>query len=573
MTESFCRTVRTEPGESDDPPGRDPHRHASSTSNHDVVDRQRRPEVRSRHPRRAVPQRARRDRGQGRRRRRGRARHRRGRLRRDAPVAREGQARPHLGRASRKRSRRARSSRASSTAGSRAASPSTIDFVRAFLPGSLVDVRPVRDPRYLEGKTLEFKVIKLDQKRNNVVVSRRAVVEQEYSAERERAARQPAGRHGTSRASSRTSPTTARSSTSAASTACCTSPTWRGSASSIRPKSSTSATRSTCKHPEVRSRAQPRLARPEAARRGSVGRTSRAAIRRARACSARSRTSPTTAASWRSRKASKAWCTSPRWTGRTRTSIRPRSCTSATRSRSWCSTSTRSAAASRSASSSASRIRGREFARELQPRRQGQRPDQVDHRLRHVHRSAGRHRRPRAPVRHLLGRARRRSRAQLPEGRGVEAMVLAIDPERERISLGVKQLDKDPFSPFIAEHPKGSIVKGVVQEVDAQGRHRRPRRRHRRPAAGVRALARPRRGRAHGAQGRRRGRGQVHGRRSQDPHRSRCRSRRRKRTRKQRGGAELSLRRDRRRAPASATCSRSRSRRQLNRSGVQSVAR
>ena len=60
-----------------------------------------------------------------------------------------------------------------------------IDNVRAFLPGSLVDVRPVRDPGYLEGKALEFKVIKLDQRRNNVVVSRRAVVEQEYSAERE----------------------------------------------------------------------------------------------------------------------------------------------------------------------------------------------------------------------------------------------------------------------------------------------------------------------------------------------------------------------------------------------------
>jgi small subunit ribosomal protein S1 len=59
-----------------------------------------------------------------------------------------------------------------------------IDFVRAFLPGSLVDVRPVRDPSYLEGKVLEFKVIKLDQKRNNVVVSRRAVVEQESSSER-----------------------------------------------------------------------------------------------------------------------------------------------------------------------------------------------------------------------------------------------------------------------------------------------------------------------------------------------------------------------------------------------------
>jgi small subunit ribosomal protein S1 len=60
-----------------------------------------------------------------------------------------------------------------------------IDLVRAFLPGSLVDVRPIRDPAALEGNTLEFKVIKLDQKRNNVVVSRRAVVEAEYSAERE----------------------------------------------------------------------------------------------------------------------------------------------------------------------------------------------------------------------------------------------------------------------------------------------------------------------------------------------------------------------------------------------------
>jgi small subunit ribosomal protein S1 len=60
-----------------------------------------------------------------------------------------------------------------------------IDHVRAFLPGSLVDTRPVRDTSYLEGKPLEFKVIKIDQKRNNVVVSRRAVVEHESSAERD----------------------------------------------------------------------------------------------------------------------------------------------------------------------------------------------------------------------------------------------------------------------------------------------------------------------------------------------------------------------------------------------------
>ena len=63
----------------------------------------------------------------------------------------------------------------------------TVDIgsVRAFLPGSLVDTRPVRDTTHLEGKPLEFKVIKLDQKRNNVVVSRRAVMEAENSAERE----------------------------------------------------------------------------------------------------------------------------------------------------------------------------------------------------------------------------------------------------------------------------------------------------------------------------------------------------------------------------------------------------
>ena len=60
-----------------------------------------------------------------------------------------------------------------------------IDDIRAFLPGSLVDVRPVRETSYLEGKPLEFKVIKLDRRRNNVVVSRRAVVEEENSAERE----------------------------------------------------------------------------------------------------------------------------------------------------------------------------------------------------------------------------------------------------------------------------------------------------------------------------------------------------------------------------------------------------
>lgn len=61
----------------------------------------------------------------------------------------------------------------------------SLQNVRAFLPGSLVDVRPVKDTAYLEGRDLELKVIKLDRQRNNVVVSRRAVVENEMGAERE----------------------------------------------------------------------------------------------------------------------------------------------------------------------------------------------------------------------------------------------------------------------------------------------------------------------------------------------------------------------------------------------------
>ncbi len=60
-----------------------------------------------------------------------------------------------------------------------------VGALRAFLPGSLVDVRPIRDTSHLEDKDIEFKVIKIDQKRNNIVLSRRAVVESEYSAERE----------------------------------------------------------------------------------------------------------------------------------------------------------------------------------------------------------------------------------------------------------------------------------------------------------------------------------------------------------------------------------------------------
>ncbi len=55
------------------------------------------------------------------------------------------------------------------------------------------------------------------------------------------------------------------------------------------------------------------------------------------------------------------------------------------------------------------------------------------------------------------------------KGDEVEAVVLSVDPERERISLGVKQLDTDPFSVYVTTHSKGSVVKGTVTEVDARG--------------------------------------------------------------------------------------------------------
>ncbi|MFU8831554.1 MAG: S1 RNA-binding domain-containing protein, partial [Wenzhouxiangella sp.] len=55
------------------------------------------------------------------------------------------------------------------------------------------------------------------------------------------------------------------------------------------------------------------------------------------------------------------------------------------------------------------------------------------------------------------------------KGEEVEAVVLAVDPERERISLGIKQLEQDPFATFMAEHPRGSMVKGKVKSVDPRG--------------------------------------------------------------------------------------------------------
>jgi predicted RNA-binding protein with RPS1 domain len=101
--------------------------------------------------------------------------------------------------------------------------------------------------------------------------------------------------------------------------------------------------------------------------------------------------------------------------------------------------------------------------------RQGQGRHQVDHRLRHLHRSAWRHRRSGSPVRPVLVATGEEAIRNFKKGDEVEAVVLGIDVEKERISLGIKQLDGDPYTNFIATHEKNSIVRGTVKTVDARG--------------------------------------------------------------------------------------------------------
>ena len=290
-----------------------------------------------------------------------------------------------------------------------------IENVRAFLPGSLVDVRPVRDTAYLENKPLEFKVIKLDQKRNNVVVSRRAVVEQEFSAER--SALMDNLQEGAVRQGHRQEPHRLRR--------------VRGSRRHRRPAahhrhgvearqasvgSRQGRRRDRRAHPQVRSRAFARLASASSSSARIRGRTSPAVIRRNTRVFGKVTNIADYGAfveiedgveglvhvsemDWTNKNVNPAKVVH---TGqevevmvldvdeeRRRISLGLKQC-------------------------KAEPVEG--VRRELQPRRQGVGPDQVDHRLRHLHRPRRQHRRPRASLRHLLGRARRGSRAQLPEG-------------------------------------------------------------------------------------------------------------------------------------------------------------
>ena len=239
---------------------------------------------------------------------------------------------------------------------------------------------------------------------------------------------------------------------------------------------------------------------------------------RARACSARSPTSPTTARSSRSRRASRAWCTSPRWTGPTRTSI---------------------------------------------PSKVVQLGDEVevmileiDEERRRI--SLGMKQCMPNPWDEFAMNHKKGDKVKgqiksitdfgvfiglpggidglvhlsdlswtLPgeeavrdykKGDEVEAVVLAIDVERERISLGIKQLEGDPFTNFVADARQGQRRQGHGQVDRRQGRGDRARRRRRRLPARLRSLARPRRGHPHAPEGRRRGQRDDHQRRPQEPH-------------------------------------------------------
>jgi hypothetical protein len=116
-----------------------------------------------------------------------------------------------------------------------------LDGAVAFLPRSQVDIRPVRDVTPLMHTPQPFQILKMDKRRGNIVVSRRAVLEESRAEQRSELVQNLEEGQVPSKAWSRTSPTTVRSSTSAASTACCTSPTSRGAASTTRRKSCPSA--------------------------------------------------------------------------------------------------------------------------------------------------------------------------------------------------------------------------------------------------------------------------------------------------------------------------------------------
>jgi ribosomal protein S1 len=208
-----------------------------------------------------------------------------------------------------------------------------VNGIRAFLPGSLVDTRPVKDTTPFEGKELEFKVIKLDRKRNNVVVSRRAVLEASMGEERQKLLENL--QEGTVIKGIVKNITDYGAFVDLGGIdglLHITDLAWRRVRHPQR--SAQRRRRSHRQGAQVRPGKEPRQPRHEAARRRSVGGNrpplpaGHAPVRQGHQPDRlRLRSS-------RSSRASKAWCTSRKWTGPTRTSTRPRWSRSATRSKS-----------------------------------------------------------------------------------------------------------------------------------------------------------------------------------------------------------------------------------------------
>lgn len=204
--------------------------------------------------------------------------------------------------------------------------------IRAFLPGSLVDMRPVKDTTPYEGKEYEFKVIKLDRKRNNVVVSRRAVLEESMGEEREKLlANLKEGTVIKGVVKNITDYGAFVDLGGIDGLLHITDLAWRR----VRHPSEVLSVgdeieAKVLKFDQEKNRVS--LGLKQLGEDPWVGISRR--YPQAPVCSARSPTSPTTAPSSRSSRASRAWSTCPRWTGPTRTSTRPRSCSWATRSRS-----------------------------------------------------------------------------------------------------------------------------------------------------------------------------------------------------------------------------------------------
>jgi predicted RNA-binding protein with RPS1 domain len=393
----------------------------------------------------------------------------------------------------------------------------TVDIkdVRAFLPGSLVDVRPVRDPVYLEGKELEFKLIKLDRKRNNVVVSRRAVVESEHSEEREQLLEKLV--EGA---------------------------VLKGVVKNLTDYGAfvdlggidgllhiTDMAWKRVRHPsevvEVGAELDVRVLKYDRERnRVSLGlkqlgedpwdNIARRYPSNSRVFGKVSNVTDYGAfVEIEPGVEGLVHVSEMDWTNK---NVNPAKVVQV-------GDEVRGHGAGRGRGASphlAGHQAGHQqpvgdLRRDPQEERQGVRPDQVDHRLRHLHRPGRRHRRPDPPVRHQLELHRRRHRPQLQEGRYARGGGAGGGPGARAHQLGVKQMEQDPLGQFMAANAEGHQGHRHRQGSGRQGCDHRPGRWRRGLRDGPRHRRRARRGCQPVPEGRPGNRGQVRGHGPQGP--------------------------------------------------------